>query len=49
LLCGWITSQRGAMKDHLKVAPKMKQDKVIAMTFFLIALMMAGLPPFSGF
>lgn len=49
LVCGWITSQRGAMKDHLKVAPKMKQDKVLAMTFFLIALMMAGLPPFSGF
>ncbi|MEQ1306736.1 monovalent cation/H+ antiporter subunit D [Acinetobacter bereziniae] len=49
LVCGWITSQRGAMKDHLKVAPKMKQDKVLAMTFFVIALMMAGLPPFSGF
>lgn len=49
LLCGWITSQRGAFKDHLKVAPKMKQDKVIAITFFLIALIMAGLPPFSGF
>ena len=49
LLCGWITSQRGTFKDHFKVAPKMKQDKVIAMTYFLIALMMAGLPPFSGF
>lgn len=49
LLCGWITSQRGEFKDHLKVAPKMKQDKVVASTFFIIALMMAGLPPFSGF
>ena len=49
LLCGWITSQRGALKDHLKIAPKMKQDKIIAASFFLIALMMAGLPPFSGF
>ena len=49
LLCGWITSQRGAFKDHLKIAPKMKQDKIIAASFFLIALMMAGLPPFSGF
>ncbi len=49
LVCGWITSQRGVMKDHLKVAPKMKQDKVLAMTFFVIGLMMAGLPPFSGF
>ena len=49
LLCGWITSQRGEYKDHLKIAPKMKQDKVLSITFFLIALMMAGLPPFSGF
>ena len=49
LLCGWITSQRGEFKDHLKVAPKMKQDGLVAATFFIIALMMAGLPPFSGF
>ncbi|MDM1249021.1 monovalent cation/H+ antiporter subunit D [Acinetobacter sp. R933-2] len=49
LLCGWITSQRGQFKDHLKIAPKMKQDKIVAITFFIIALMMAGLPPFSGF
>ena len=49
LLCGWITSQRGQFKDHLKIAPKMKQDKIVAITFFVIALMMAGLPPFSGF
>ncbi|OTG84921.1 monovalent cation/H+ antiporter subunit D [Acinetobacter sp. ANC 4648] len=49
LLCGWITSQRGEFKDHFKIAPKMKQDKAIAATFFLIALIMAGLPPFSGF
>lgn len=49
LLCGWITSQRGEFKDHLKVAPKMKQEKAVALTFFIIALMMSGLPPFSGF
>ena len=49
LLCGWITSQRGEFKDHLKVAPKMKQEKAIAASFFIIALIMAGLPPFSGF
>ena len=49
LLCGWITSQRGEFKDHLKVAPKMKQEKAIVAIFFIIALMMAGLPPFSGF
>ena len=49
LLCGWITSQRGAYKDHLKIAPKMKQNTLVSMCFFIIALMMAGLPPFSGF
>lgn len=49
LLCGWITSQRGEMKDHLQISPRMKQHNKIAMSFFLIALMMAGLPPFSGF
>ena len=49
LFCGWITSQRGTFKDHLKVAPKMKQEKAAAFTYFIIALMMAGLPPFSGF
>lgn len=49
LFCGWITSQRGAFKDHLKVSPKMKQEKAAAFTYFTIALMMAGLPPFSGF
>lgn len=49
LLSGWITSQRGAFKDHFNIAPQMKQQKVVSLVFFLIALMMAGLPPFSGF
>lgn len=49
LFCGWITAQRGSYKDHLKVAPKIKQEKAAAFTYFTIALMMAGLPPFSGF
>lgn len=49
LLCGWITSQRGAFKDHLKIAPKMKQQTLVSICFFIVALMMAGLPPFSGF
>ncbi|WP_335954117.1 monovalent cation/H+ antiporter subunit D [Acinetobacter pittii] len=48
LFCGWITSQRGDFKDHLKVAPRIKQEKAAMLTYFLIA-MMAGLPPFSGF
>ncbi|TCB61343.1 monovalent cation/H+ antiporter subunit D [Acinetobacter terrae] len=49
LLSGWITSQRGVFKDHFNIAPQMKQHKVVSLVFFLIALMMAGLPPFSGF
>ncbi|MCL5767192.1 monovalent cation/H+ antiporter subunit D [Acinetobacter sp. ANC5681] len=49
LFCGWMTAQRGSFKDHLKVAPKIKQEKAAAFTYFTIALMMAGLPPFSGF
>ncbi|MDO4222493.1 MAG: monovalent cation/H+ antiporter subunit D [Acinetobacter sp.] len=49
LLCGWITSQRGDFKDHLKVSAQMKQEKAIAWCLFLLALIMAGLPPFSGF
>lgn len=49
LLSGWITSQRGEFKDHFKIAPRMKQHNAIAVCYFLIALMMAGLPPFSGF
>lgn len=49
LLCGWITAQRGEFKDHFKVAPRMKQNTLLSICFFIIALMMAGLPPFSGF
>lgn len=49
LFCGWMTSQRGDFKDHLKVAPRIKQEKAAMLTYFLIAMMMAGLPPFSGF
>ena len=47
ILCGWITSQRGMLKDHFKVGPRMKQHNAVAVAYFIIALMMAGLPPFS--
>lgn len=49
LFSGWITAQRGEFKDHLKIAPQMKQDKLLSIVYLLIALMLAGLPPFSGF
>jgi multicomponent K+:H+ antiporter subunit D len=49
ILSGWITSQRGEFKDHFKVGPRMKQNTLVSIVYFIIALMMAGLPPFSGF
>jgi multicomponent K+:H+ antiporter subunit D len=49
ILCGWITSQRGEFKDHFKIAPQMKQHTLVSIVYFIIALMLAGLPPFSGF
>ena len=49
LVAGWITSQRGAFKDHFQVSLQMKQHKILSLVFLLIALIMAGLPPFSGF
>ena len=49
ILCGWITSQRGEFKDHFKIAPQMKHNTLVSIVYFIIALMMAGLPPFSGF
>ena len=49
LLSGWITSQRGEFKDHFKIAPQIKQQKLVSIVYLVIALMMAGLPPFSGF
>lgn len=49
MLSGWITSQRGEFKDHFKIAPQMKQQTLVSIVYFIIALMMAGLPPFSGF
>ena len=49
ILSGWITSQRGEFKDHFKIAPVMKQNTLVSMVYFVVALMIAGLPPFSGF
>ncbi|MFW1754021.1 monovalent cation/H+ antiporter subunit D [Acinetobacter wanghuae] len=49
MLSGWITSQRGEFKDHFKIAPRIKQNTLVSIVYFIVALMMAGLPPFSGF
>ena len=49
LLCEWIYQQRGAAKDHLRVTDKMPSERRIACCFLILAWMMIGLPPFSGF
>ena len=45
----WLMQQRGDFQDYLKIAPQMKQHQLLGGVFFLLALMMIGLPPFSGF
>ena len=45
LLCGWITAQRGEFKDHINIAPRMKQERLLSICFFIIALMMAEVNP----
>lgn len=49
ILTEWICAQRGEFKDHFKIAPVMKQNTLLSILFMLVGLMMAGLPPFSGF
>lgn len=49
LLSDWISRERGQLMDHLKVGSVMTRQRQIAAMFFVLALMMAGLPPFSGF
>ena len=50
LFAEWICLQRGPIaKDHLNVSPMMKQGTLLSVIFLLLALMLAGLPPFSGF
>ncbi|TXJ09682.1 MAG: monovalent cation/H+ antiporter subunit D [Acinetobacter sp.] len=50
LLAEWVIVQRGdEFKDHFKLAPAIKQNRLVSVLFFIMALMMAGLPPFSGF
>ena len=45
----WISAQRGQFKDHLKIAPVVKQPRLLSLLYLLIAMIMAGFPPFSGF
>jgi multicomponent K+:H+ antiporter subunit D len=45
----WLSRQRGAFKDHLKVAPMVQQQRCLGLLYLVIAMLMAGFPPFSGF
>ncbi len=49
LLAGIIEKNRGASKDFFFKGPKFEQSILIGSLFFILAVAIAGLPPFSGF
>jgi multicomponent K+:H+ antiporter subunit D len=49
LLADLISKQRGQAEDRYVIARKMKHGKIIGIAFFMAALVVVGLPPFSGF
>lgn len=50
LFAEWVCAQRGkTFKDYLTLSPMMKQGTLLSIIFLIIALMLTGLPPFSGF
>jgi multicomponent K+:H+ antiporter subunit D len=49
LLADLISKQRGQAEDRYVIARKMTQGKLIGVAFFISALTVVGLPPFSGF
>lgn len=49
LIADMIGQQRGKAFDRFVVARKIKQQSLLGILFFVAALTVAGLPPFSGF
>ncbi len=49
LIADMISQQRGKAHDYLVKARKLKQQTLIGILFFIAAMTVAGLPPFSGF
>jgi multicomponent K+:H+ antiporter subunit D len=49
LLADLISKQRGQAEDRYVIARKMTHGKFIGVAFFISALTVVGLPPFSGF
>ena len=49
LIADMLGQQRGKAFDRFVVAGKIKQQSLLGILFFVAALAVAGLPPFSGF
>ncbi len=49
LLAGIIAKQRGDLGSSFKVGPILLNPHLLGICFFLAAIAVAGLPPFSGF
>lgn len=49
LVADMVTRRRGAAGDALRTAPPIANDALVSGLFFVGAIAMAGLPPFSGF
>ncbi|MGJ3262216.1 MAG: monovalent cation/H+ antiporter subunit D [Salinarimonas sp.] len=49
LIADMVTRRRGVAGDALRTAPPITNDALVSGLFFVAAIAMAGLPPFSGF